>query len=106
MRRSPIRSGFTTIELLVVIAILAILSSLLFPAFLKLRKQARQSVCASNLHQIGVATRMYADDHEGRYPYAINARAKSNSVYSYASPTLIDSLPEYPKLELPPFSGE
>jgi len=58
--------GFTLIELLVVIAIIAILASLLSPALSRTRDQARKARCAGNLSQLGVATQLYWDDHDGR----------------------------------------
>jgi prepilin-type N-terminal cleavage/methylation domain-containing protein len=60
-RRHP---GFTLIELLVVIAIIAILAAILFPVFAQAREKARQSACASNCRQIGIALMMYAQDYD------------------------------------------
>jgi len=60
--------GFTLIELLVVIAILAILASILFPVFAKARETARQTQCASNMRQVGVAFRLYFDDWDETFP--------------------------------------
>jgi prepilin-type N-terminal cleavage/methylation domain-containing protein/prepilin-type processing-associated H-X9-DG protein len=62
------RRGFTLIELLVVIAIIAVLMSILLPALGRAKEQARTVICRSNLHQYAIASRMYLDDNEARFP--------------------------------------
>ncbi len=65
------RRGFTLIELLVVIAIIAILAAILFPVFARAREKARQASCSSNLKQIALATLMYAQDFDEKFPLSV-----------------------------------
>jgi prepilin-type N-terminal cleavage/methylation domain-containing protein len=59
-----ITRAFTLIELLVVIAIIAILAAILFPVFAQAREKARQASCLSNMKQMGLSARMYAQDYD------------------------------------------
>jgi prepilin-type N-terminal cleavage/methylation domain-containing protein/prepilin-type processing-associated H-X9-DG protein len=67
MKKARVSRAFTLIELLVVIAILAILMAILMPALQRVREQAKEATCRSNLHQFALAQVMYADDSDGRF---------------------------------------
>ena len=65
------RNGaFTLVELLVVISIIALLVSILMPALAKARNQAKNVMCMSNLHQVGLSCQMYTMDFEDVLPIA------------------------------------
>jgi len=63
------KKGFTLIETMIVISIIGVLAGLLMPAVQRVREYGRRTQCKSNLHQIGLALNIYADDNEEKYPY-------------------------------------
>ena len=64
----PHSSAFTLIELLVVIAIISVLVAMLMPALSQAKEAARAIVCLNNTRQVALASQLYADDHQGKYP--------------------------------------
>ena len=74
--------GFTLIELLVVVGIISILAAILFPVFASARARARDTVCVSNLRQIGMAMALYAQDTDDLYPYGADPIDKHTSLWN------------------------
>ncbi len=64
----PALPAFTLLELLVAVAILSVLAGILLPVLAKARQRAYQSVCLSNLKQIGSAFALYLENWDGRFP--------------------------------------
>ena len=64
--------GFTLIELLVVIAIISLLVSILIPSLSKAKELARRTVCAANLHSVGLALVQYGHDCNDAYPRRVH----------------------------------
>jgi prepilin-type N-terminal cleavage/methylation domain-containing protein len=74
--------GFTLIELLVVIAIIALLLAILMPALQKVKEQAKEISCRSNLRQVGVIIYLYLQDNDFQmancHQYAPHSDSKCN----------------------------
>ena len=60
------RNGFTLIELLVVVGIISVLIGILVPSLSRARRQARATVCSSNLRTLGQGIVMYANENSDR----------------------------------------
>jgi prepilin-type N-terminal cleavage/methylation domain-containing protein/prepilin-type processing-associated H-X9-DG protein len=64
------RPAFTLVELLVVIAIIGVLAALLLPLLSRTKAKAKNVTCVSQLRQLGIAARLYAEDNSALLPIA------------------------------------
>jgi prepilin-type N-terminal cleavage/methylation domain-containing protein len=60
--------AFTLIELLTVLAVFSALAALLLPTLSKAKTESQRATCVSNLRQVSLAIRMYADDNKDVLP--------------------------------------
>ncbi len=71
--------AFTLVELLVVVAVIAILASLLLPVLSRAKARALVVACMNHERQMGLALRMYMDDHHA-YPFYFVTYANSDGL--------------------------
>jgi len=76
--------GFTLIELLVVIAIIAILAALLLPSLQSAKNDSLGIKCMSNMRQMALGWRMYAQDNREFLVLASAGDALNPSLNKYA----------------------
>jgi prepilin-type N-terminal cleavage/methylation domain-containing protein len=77
VRGNFISKAFTLLELMIVLAIIGILAGLLFPVFVSARKRAFTANSAFNMKQLALASVLYANDNNDRFPSALGANCYS-----------------------------
>jgi len=93
--------GFTLIELLVVIVVVAILAAMLLRTLVRAKRSAGGVACLNNLKQWGLATHLYAADHDDFLPpegFSNPTDSHTNTGWYIQLPRAI-SLPRYHDME-------
>lgn len=86
--RNPVRRAFALADLLVLVAALALMAFLIYEnARTKDSHGADRLRCVNRLRQVGQAFRLWADDHDGKYPFFT-----PNVVESYTGTLLSQNL--------------
>ncbi|HEY3853834.1 MAG TPA: DUF1559 domain-containing protein [Verrucomicrobiae bacterium] len=83
------QGGFTLTELLVAIAIIGILASLLLTALSTAKGYSRSASCSNNLRQMGIALKMYVDEHQSTFPYYLGPAGPSYGDEEYNGKTVV-----------------
>ncbi|RYG37884.1 prepilin-type N-terminal cleavage/methylation domain-containing protein [bacterium] len=86
------RRGFTLVEILVVLAIVGVLAGLTFSVASAVRNRTIHTVCATNLHQLGTALHLYANDHDGWVPPATTSNSPFGQ-FEGVSPAELEASP-------------
>lgn len=74
------RSGWTLVETLVVLAIIAIVSGLIYTAVVAAKPKSYDALDISNLHQLGIAGTIYAEENDNRFPLSVGPLLKLKRV--------------------------
>jgi prepilin-type N-terminal cleavage/methylation domain-containing protein/prepilin-type processing-associated H-X9-DG protein len=83
--------GLTLVEILVVVAILGALVGIGVPTFRLMKANARSTLCAAKLREIGIGLNQYFGDHGMKFPTLVPAReSREDDV-----PTLDTELRDY-----------
>jgi len=98
-RAARYRQGGGLVELLIVTGTLALLATVLLPRTLSSRAQATRIACVNNLKQTGLASRMWASDHDKLFPWQVCTNEKGSFEFIQSgkvSPLLLPTSSEVP----------
>ena len=77
--------AFTLVELLVVIGIIGLLVSILLPTMNRARRAALNTMCLSNLRDMGNSIQMYANENKDRVPIGHSSIVRDSHYFTVSS---------------------
>ncbi len=83
--KRTVQKGFTLVELLIVVIILAILAAIVVPQFSSSTTDANNAAVQTNLAAMRSAIELYAAQHNGKYPGAVQTDGTSASTAATVS---------------------
>jgi prepilin-type N-terminal cleavage/methylation domain-containing protein/prepilin-type processing-associated H-X9-DG protein len=81
------RRGFTLIELLAVVVLLFVLVAALLPTPHRVKPKAKLVICMNNLKQDALALRIWAEDHQDKYPMAVPTELEGTKEFATGAET-------------------
>jgi prepilin-type processing-associated H-X9-DG protein len=81
-----------------ILTIVGVLAFLMMSASASPRELARRSLCMKNLREIGLALRLYAEDHRGRFPCDPAGTTLGSFTLLATAPTTNASVAHHPSL--------
>src|SRR3569833_3562564 len=96
------QQGATLMEMLVMISIIAVLSSMLYPAFVQVKEKAKQTVCIYSQRQLGLALALYIQDNDEGMPSSANW---AYGLYPYVHQPRMYLCPDYTGTKSAPRRG-
>jgi len=81
--RKDSRAAFTLVELMCVVAVVAVLALVLLPAIVQAPDRSRRVNCINNLKQLGLGTKTWALDNEGKASSQLKKLAADGLVFEY-----------------------
>src|SRR4051812_7408483 len=78
------RLGFTSVEILTIVALVLVLLSLLIPDCGRTKARAARLSCICRLKQIGLAYRIYGNDHGEHYPWVVPTVQTGSLEYAFS----------------------
>ena len=71
------RRALTALDVFLVIATVALLAIVALPILARAKARPKRISCTSNLKQVGLAYRLWSNDHDGQFPFASTNAAGS-----------------------------